>query len=180
MATFIHPDECHAHAPAPLWDTSTPMDLLKTFESAEARFGTAGPLLVTLYRGTSSVAMLDELDLAQEALIAKYSRISTIAVIAFAGSMLKADEAVRARSVELGKKYEKSVLGSAIVVTTRGLAAVMVRTFLSGFFLLSRAETPMKTFSTVADGLTWVQGLPKQDLSVKTLVSAIDIERFIA
>ncbi len=156
------------------------MDLLKTFESAEVRFGTAGPLLVTLYRGPNSVAMLDELDRAQEALIAKHARISTIAIIALAGSMLKADDAVRTRSVALGKKYEKSVRGSAIVVTTRGLGAVMVRTFLSGFFLLSRAETPMKTFSTIAEGLSWVQSLPGQDLSIKTLVSATDIERFIA
>ena len=156
------------------------MELTKTFESVDARFGTAGPLMVTLYRGTSNLAMLEELDRAQEALIAKHTRISTIAVIALAGSMLKTDDAVRSRSVALGKKYEKSVLGSAIVVTTRGLGAVMVRTFLSGFFLLSRAETPMKTFSSIAEGLSWVQSLPGQDLGIKTLVSATDIERFIA
>ena len=156
------------------------MELTKTFESVDARFGTAGPLMVTLYRGTSNLAMLEELDRAQEALIAKHTRISTIAVIALAGSMLKTDDAVRSRSVALGKKYEKSVLGSAIVVTTRGLGAVMVRTFLTGFFLLSRAETPMKTFSSIAEGLSWVQSLPGQDLSIKTLVSATDIERFIA
>ena len=156
------------------------MELTKTFESVDARFGTAGPLMVTLYRGTSNLAMLEELDRAQEALIAKHTRISTIAVIALAGSMLKTDDAVRSRSVALGKKYEKSVLGSAIVVTTRGLGAVMVRTFLTGFFLLSRAETPMKTFSSIAEGLSWVQSLPGQDLGIKTLVSATDIERFIA
>ena len=156
------------------------MELTKTFESADARFGTAGPLLVTLYRGSSSVGMLDELDRVQEALIARHARISTIAIIAIAGSMFKTDDTVRTRSVALGKKYEKSVLGSAIVVTTRGLGAVMVRTFLSGFFLLSRAETPMKTFSTIAEGLSWVQSLPGQDLSIKTMLSATDIERFIA
>jgi hypothetical protein len=60
------------------------------------------------------------------------------------------------------------------------LGAVMVRTFLSGFFLLSKAETPMKTFSTIAEGLAWLQALPGQDLSIKTEVRAADIERFIA
>ena len=87
---------------------------------------------------------------------------------------------MRSRSVELGKKYEKQVLGSAIVVTTKGLGAVMVRTFLTGFFLVSKSETPMKTFSTIAEGLSWVQGLPGQDVAVKTELTAADIERFIA
>lgn len=156
------------------------MELTKSFESTDARFGSAGPLLVALYRGTTSPGMLDELDRTQEVLLAKFPRISTLTVIGQAGSMLKVDEGVRTRSVELGKKYEKHVLGSAIVVTTKGLGAVMVRTFLSGFFLLSKSETPMKTFSTIAEGLSWLQALPGQDLSIKTEVRAADIERFIA
>lgn len=156
------------------------MAIVRSFESSDARLGAAGPLLVALYRGSTTVAVLDELDRTQEALLRKYPKISTFTVIGQATTLLKVDEGVRARSVELGKKYEKDVVGSAIVVTTKGLGAVMVRTFLSGFFLLSRSETPMKTFSTVADGLAWLQSLPGQDLSIKTGVSAVDLERFLA
>ena len=156
------------------------MEFTKSFESTDARFGNFGPLMVALYRGTTSPGMLDELDRAQEALIKKYPRISTFTVIGQAGSILKVDEAVRTRSLELGKKYEKNVLGSAIVVATKGLGAVMVRTFLSGFFLLSKSETPMKTFSSIGEGLHWVQSLPGQDLSLKTELSATDLERFFA
>lgn len=156
------------------------MELIKSFESVEARFGATGPLLVALYRGTTSPTILDELERTQEALLQKFPRISTLTVIGQASRLLKVDESVRLRSVELGKKFDGKVLGSAIVVNTSGLAAVMVRTFLSGFFLLSRAETPMRTFSKVTEGLGWLQSLPGQDLSIKTLVSATDIERFIA
>lgn len=156
------------------------MDFTSTFESADARFGSAGPLLVALYRGSTSPGMLEELDRTQEALLKKFPRISTLTVIGQASSILKVDESVRTRSVELGKKYEKQVIGSAIIVTTKGLGAVMVRTFLTGFFLLSKAEMPMRTFSTVAEGLSWLQGLPGQDLSIKTDVRAADIERFIS
>lgn len=156
------------------------MDIVRSFESSDARLGAGGPLLVALYRGSTNVAVLDELDRTQEALLRKYPKISTLTVIGQATSLFKVDEAVRARSVELGKKYEKDVVGSAIVVTTKGLGAVMVRTFLSGFFLLSKSETPMKTFSTLAEGLAWVQSLPGQDLSIKTGLSAVDIERFVA
>lgn len=156
------------------------MELIKTFDSVDARFGAAGPLLVALYRGTTSLAMLDELDRTQEALLRKFTRISTLTVIGQASGMLKVDERVRTRSVELGKKFDGKVIGSAIVVNTKGLAAVMVRTFLSGFFLLSRAETPMKTFSKITEGISWLQSLPEQDVGIKTQLSETDIERFIA
>jgi hypothetical protein len=92
--------------------------------------------------------------------------------------MFKIDDAVRRRSVELGKKYEKQVRGAAIVVVTRGLAAVMVRTFLSGFFLLSRSEMPMRTFASVKEALTWVQTLPGQDAPLRELRPQ-DIDAFI-
>ncbi|MDP2270691.1 MAG: hypothetical protein Q8N23_13720 [Archangium sp.] len=156
------------------------MELIKTFDSVDARFGTAGPLLVALYRGSASLAMLDELDRTQDALLRKFTRISTLTVIGQASGMFKVDEAVRTRSVELGKKFDGKVTGSAIVVNAKGLAAVMVRTFLTGFFLLSRAETPMKTFSKISEGLSWLQSFPDQDVGIKTQLSETDIERFIA
>lgn len=156
------------------------MQFTKTFESVDVRFGSAGPLLLALYSGTTSLEMLDALDRTQETLLKTYKRISTLTVIGQVAHMLKMHDGVRARSVELGKKYEKNVVGSAIVVTTKGLGAVMVRTFLSGFFLLSRSETPMRTFSKISDGLSWLQSLPEQDLQVKTQITSADIERFIA
>jgi hypothetical protein len=156
------------------------MEFTKVFESSDARFGTAGPLLIVVYRGTTSVAVLNELDKVQESMLQKHPRISTLTLISQASTALKVDEGVRARSVELGKKYEAKVVGSAIVVTAKGLGAVMVRTFLSGFFLLSRAESPMKTFASVQEGLSWLQSLPGQDVAIKTAVSAADVERFLA
>lgn len=156
------------------------MEFLKTFQSQDTRFGSAGPLLVAFYGGSTTLAALEELSRAQDALLAKYPRISTLTVIGQAKSMLKIDEAVRVKSLELSQKFDKRVVGSAIVVTTKGLGAVIVRSFLSGFFLLSRAETPMKTFANVEEGLTWLRGLPGQDVMLKTELSVADIERFIA
>ena len=155
------------------------MDFVKSFESTEARLGAAGSLLVALYRGSASVAVLDELSRTQEALLAKYPRISTLTVIGQASSMIRVDEALRTRSVELGKKFDGKVVGSAIVVTTKGLGAVIVRTFLSGFFLLSRAETPMRTFASIEEGLAWLRTLPGQDVQMKTEVFTRDVERFL-
>jgi hypothetical protein len=156
------------------------MEFTRVFESGDARFGTAGPLLIVVYRGTANVAVLNELDRVQESMLQQHPRISTLTLISQASTALKVEEGVRARGVELGKKYETKVVGSAIVVTAKGLGAVMVRTFLSGFFLLSRAETPMKTFASVQEGLSWLQALPGQDVAIKTAIKAADVERFLA
>ena len=154
------------------------MEFKSAYESADCRIGTAGPLMLSLYKGPVGIPTLDELDRLQAALLQQYPRISTIAVIDQHASLFKVDEAVRTRSVELGKKYDGKVIGSAIVIATRGLGAVMARTFLTGFFLLSRAETPMKTYSKIDEGLAWLRALPGQDLVIKTEIFASDIERF--
>ncbi len=157
------------------------MQVETLFRSEAVQVGAAGPLLVTAWRGGSSLAALDVLDRHQAGLLARHPRISTLSVITDApGALFRVDDGVRARSVELGKKYEPHVLGSAIVVASRGLGAAMARTFLSGFFLLSRSEAPMKTFSGVREGLTWLQALPGQSMDLKTELSVVDLERFLA
>lgn len=155
------------------------MEVSRLFDSPQARFGAAGPLFVAHYKGAVNLDTLDQLDKAEASLVEKRGVISTITVIGDIGPMFKTDEAIRRRSVELGKKYEKHVRGSAIVITTRGLAAVMVRTFLSGFFLLSKAEFPIRTFSTVKEALAWLQGLNGQDAGVRELRPS-DVDSFIA
>lgn len=156
------------------------MQVETLFEGHGVKLGAAGSLMVAVYRSASSVEALEALDRVQAGVVARHGRISTLSVIADTpGSMLRTDEAVRVRSVELGKKYESSVLGSGIVVTARGLSAVVARTFLTGFFLLSRSEMPMKTFSTLADALAWVQALPGQSTALKTELSVLDLEKFV-
>lgn len=154
------------------------MEFTTVYDAPEARFGVAGPLIVAVYKGAPALTVLEQLDRAQTELITKRGTISTLTVIGELGSMLKVDDGVRQRSVELGKKYEKHVRGSAIVVETRGVAAVMVRSFLTGFFLLSRSEMPMKSFKRVTEGLTWLQGLPGQDAPLREL-RAGDVETWV-
>ncbi|MFO0595745.1 MAG: hypothetical protein U0228_10585 [Myxococcaceae bacterium] len=154
------------------------MEFTTVYDAPAARFGVAGPLLVAVYKGATDLAVLEQLDRAQTELITKRGTISTLTIIGELGQMLKIDDGVRQRSVELGKKYEAHVRGSAIVVETRGVAAVMVRSFLTGFFLLSRSEMPMKSFKRIADGLGWLQQLPGQDAPMREL-RAPDVEAWV-
>lgn len=141
----------------------------------EARFGVVGSVLVSHYRGRTTLAMLDELDRIQSELIAKHQRISTMSVVGQL-DMLRVEDDVRKRSLELGKKFEHSVYGNAIVITTRGLAAVMARTFLTGYFLISLTEAPTRTCSTVAAGLEF---LFERDPTLRGQLSLVELQQFL-
>lgn len=152
------------------------MPLSTLYETSEGRIGHDGPLLVTHMRESTTHAFLDALDQAQAQLVAKYPKISSINVMTQAS--MKADEAMRTRSVELTAKYDAHGLGTAIVVLSRGLAGVSVRTALSMYFMVSTAQNQTKVFSSVAEGLGWLHGLPGQDALVR-MVSPTDIEHFL-
>lgn len=152
------------------------MEVVRLFDAPTARFGAAGSLMVAHYSGRTTTAVLEELDRQQEALAKRYPRLSTLTLIGQAG-MERPEEQVRERSLALGKKYEEVVRGSAIVVTTRGIGAVMVRTFLSAFFLLNKSKMPMKVFASVGEALKWLHTLDGDDASYREL-SSEDVLRF--
>lgn len=156
------------------------MGLTLLLDSPLLKAAHSGPFLVTQYQGNSTLQVLDDLERVQSALIQQYPRLSTLTVIRHTEALTRVDEEVRHRSVELGKKFDPHLLGAAIVVTARGLAAVVARTFLSGFFLLSRNEAPTRTFPDVPQALEWLRALPGQDLSVKADATLLaELERFL-
>jgi hypothetical protein len=155
------------------------VELIKAYESPLGYFGSQGSLVVSQYRGNADLPLLDALDAMQTQLIARYPKISTLSVITTSTGLLDFDEAVRARSADFERKYAQHVLGSAIAVTSKGLSAVMVRSFLSAFFLVARNGMPLKTFRSVAEALAWLQSLEGQDEGVRA-VTLGEVERFLS
>lgn len=145
------------------------------------KVGHVGPLLISLYRKATSLEVLDELDRIESEHVKKYPRISTLSLLLTSEGMLKVDEALRERGAEMSRKYDPHMVGAAIVVLSKGLSAVMTRTFLSGYFLVTRPEAPTRTFSTAAEAIDWLRTLPGQDADVKASPSLrADVEHFIA
>lgn len=152
------------------------MEVATAFEGGGVRIGTAGSLLVACYRARTTVADLELLDRAQEGLLAKYPRIRTLSIIAPAG-VERPDENVREQSLALNLKYEDKVVGSAIVVTTRGISAVMVRTFLTAFLLLNKAKMTPRVFASISESMKWLHTLDAGDESWREL-SPADVQGF--
>lgn len=133
------------------------------------RVSTLGSLLVVQYVAATTLKDLDGIDGVQRALAQRYGRVSVLSIIGELGNIVRVDEPVRKRSNELLTRYERITRGGAIVITTRGLAGVMVRTFMSSLFLLNRTELRMKTFARLDEALQWLQQLPGQDAEVVSL-----------
>lgn len=149
------------------------------FEDAEVKLGASGPLIIAVYKRAPTLGVMERLDAAETKLLEKHPRLSVLTIISAVGDALKVDEKVRARGVELSHKYDKVVRGSAIVIAVKGLAAVVVRSFLSAFFLLSKSAMPSKTFGDVGEAVRWLQSLPEQDIALKTeLKLAQDVQQF--
>lgn len=148
------------------------------FESEHLTVGAAGPLVVASYRGGTK-AELERLDAFQAALVAKHGRIASMSLMDNVNSMVRMDDETRKFSAELAKKYEKTNIGGAIVVRTKGIGAVIARTSLSAVFLVTQGGLEMKVFKTVDDGLTWLRSLPAPNPIQGLSVTAADLETFV-
>lgn len=144
------------------------------------RIGVIGPVLVSVFDTKAELPMLDLLDQAQTELIAKHGRIATIAIIAME-RMEPPDPQFRTRGAALAKKHEAAMTGSAMVVLSKGLAAVVVRAFLAAYSLLFQQKQPNQTFREIAPAVKWLQGLDGQLPEVKAMTGlTVAVEAFTA
>ena len=128
-------------------------------DTPAVRIGTIGSLIVTCYRTTPTVETLDEVDRVESELVTRFPRVATLAIAGPESSFLRIDEKVR---------------GAAIVIASRGLSAVMARSFMTAFLLMSRQSWPIQTFPSVETAARWLEGLAGNDVTV----SVAELEAF--
>lgn len=150
----------------------------RAYDSPIFRFGAVGPLVVAFYKGATTKAQLQELDAFQTRLLTQHPRIMSLTIMGQVAATTRMDEDARAFTGELATKYEKTNVGSAMVVKSTGLGAVVVRSFLSAWFLMRQTELRAKVFKTVDEGLGWLQSLPEPNPIRQTSVTAAEIDAF--
>lgn len=131
--------------------------------------GQRGRVLVTCFFGWPDSSALNDLKTAQLAVASHHGKVLTVNVIPpidlkKPGATLQQSRNERDSSLEqsasIGDELAKVTLASAMVVLMRGLVAVMVSSFVAGLSLLSRAQTPLKSFRTLADASSWLATVP--------------------
>lgn len=148
------------------------MDIVTRYESERIKVGVAGPLVVALYRAAPTVDDMRALDRVEEGVLGSYEKLSMVTVVRQTGALNMPSD-VRQVSVEMSDKYAPKLVGSALVVATKGLAAAMARSILSALVLAMRGDLPLKNFSALPEALTWLRGLPGQHPQV----SELDLQR---
>src|SRR2546423_7231916 len=105
-----------------------------------------------------SLAAMEALDELQGALLARYSKIASLALVASA-PLTGVPKGLTEKASALRKKYDAQLAASAIVVLATGLGGVVTRTFLAAFALTSFGKAPMKTFREIGPSVDWLRGL---------------------
>lgn len=133
--------------------------------------GTYGPVVVTVWAGTTQREALDALPKAQHAFRAGRPRFATLSLLE--GGFATPEPWVRERSLELQREFQPYLIASATVVRAKGLAGVLARTFLVGFTLLDQGKVPTRIFKSLEEAVAWLGTFPEcGSLGVPTEVAA--------
>ena len=127
-------------------------------ESPEFRLGHAGSVYVTVWFNELSNAALDALAKHQQALAAKYGKVTMVSVVVNATQAPGPE--IRERLKEQSHELSHARLGNIIVVQARGMAAIVARSFLAMLSLISKEH--MKVFKTLEEAADEVRKLPGQ------------------
>ena len=124
----------------------------------EVRIGHIGPLMISVWHSQASLRGLQAMGDVQRKLLTQFPKITnlSIAVKVPKSPGPEATEWIK----QSDREFKGTSLGSVIVVLERGLAAIIVRSFLAAASLIStQSMVVVKTFEEAADA---VRAVPHQ------------------
>jgi len=138
------------------------MAIVELVSNPEVRIGHCGPVLVSIWYSQASLNELQLLAEQQRTLVARYGIISTlsIAVRVPQAPGPEASEWIK----QTDKEFKNSTRGSVVVVLERGLAAIIVRSFLAAASLIT--TNVMHVVKTIEEAAAKVQSLPGQPAEI--------------
>lgn len=141
----------------------------------ECRLGHVGSVFVSVWYSRLTLQALELLDKHHHALAAKYGKVTFISVVMGAAENPPAD--VRERLKQASGEMLKQRRANLVVVQTKGLSAIIARTFLAALSLISPEK--MDVFKSVEDAVAMAQALPDQEPEVVSNATlAADVRAF--
>lgn len=144
-----------------------------------ARVASLGSVMLVAWRGAITASVLNEVNTLEAEMIARCGRISVIGVVTDLSSGVPNDELRRA-SADAMKRFQSDVRGTALVIASSGVKAVLARTFFAGLSLMMTFESPLRGFRTVAEAVTWQRTLPGQDAALLHESAVQSIDSFVS
>jgi len=132
-------------------------------ELPECRLGHIGSVLVAVWRSELTIQALNALTSHQKILAKKFGKITLISVVTNASKAPPPE--VRDHMAQQATEVEGLRHGNIVVVQTRGLSAIIARTYLAAQSLVSPEH--MRVFKTVEEAGAEAQRLPGQDAETR-------------
>lgn len=127
-------------------------------ELPECRVGHSGSVFVTAWYSELTGPSLDMMEKHQTALAKKYGRVTLISIVM--GATKNPPPDVRERLKKTSDFLSGQRIGNFVVVLTRGLAAIIARTFLAALSLMNSEN--MRVVRTLEDAADEARKLPAQ------------------
>ncbi len=157
---------------------SAPFTIVDLTRSPTIHIAHVNTLVFAVFAGATTMSDLDLLNGHQLAVAKNHGKITMISLVPIQQNVGRIGDEVREKSMEIMKSLAPVCLGSATCILGKGLAASMVRMFMTGFGLVSKTPFPQRTFSTIDDALTWAQALPGQSPEVKYVTAKAVLAHF--
>ncbi|MGV3620501.1 MAG: hypothetical protein ACO1OB_06775 [Archangium sp.] len=151
------------------------MPVITLEERPECRVGHIGPVFVTAWYSELTEAALDMMERHQTALSKQYGKVTLISVVM--GATKNPPPDVRERLKRTADFLQGQRIGNFVVVQTRGLAAIIARTFLAALSLMNSEN--MQVFKSLEDAAAEAKRIPGQQPGIIANVNlAADLTAF--
>ncbi len=139
------------------------------------KVGRYGNVLISVWRGTITPQLLEHVNEVQAKVIAQHGRITAIGVLTGQSTGVPSEE-LRQASIMAMKRFQAHVRGTALVIATSGVKAMLARTFFAGLSLMM-PSSPHRAFRSVDEAVAW---LVEHDPTLEADGAVSHIERFVA
>lgn len=144
------------------------------------RLGQCGPVLVSVFDGWPNGQSLAALAEAQRTLATSYPRIYSMTIIPATPSQVAKlsqpqgdrDQTLK-QSAEVAARMQEILAANAMVILSRGVVAVLVRTFMAALSLASTSGAEVKTFKTLEEAEAWFRTISGAPLIPERLAEGI-------
>ncbi|MBL8956999.1 MAG: hypothetical protein JNK82_39870 [Myxococcaceae bacterium] len=136
--------------------------------SSGGRIGTISSVVVAVFEGPAEPAMLDSMERVNSEAAARWGKFTSLSIVA-TPRLDVPPASYRERSAQLATRFQPNLRGTAIVILSKGAAAVITRTYLAAHALIVKQSTPQEVFRELGAAVQWVQALPDQAVDVKTM-----------
>lgn len=140
------------------------------------RVGLVGSLFVCVWQKSATLPDLVHLDALQTDLVPRLRTFSMITLVSMKSAAL-AGPGVREKAADMARRFDPSLIASALVLPDEGVIAGITRAFITAHQLVFRHRSPIRVCRTLEDACQHLRTAPGQSRALADLTDLPTILR---